>query len=615
MQNKMAAEIPAQTGAIPFLRLNSINYNIDNIRVLNSINLDIRSSEIQAIVGEHGSGKSSLGMIISGTKKPASGEIIYNDQSFNFLSIQKSKKMRIEMVYQSIYLIDFFTIAENLLMPDNMAAARFLNKKKWNQKARSILEQYGYYYDPTLLVKNLPITEQMIIYIIRSLCREPDLLILDSVFEKLSAAESEKISKILIQLKNKGVSVLCLTNRIDDIYDLADRVTILRNGEILLSDSINNIDRINLIKLCYSQFSKTENSIHMNQEFSQLLKYNEAILLKLPINLIVTDDQNRIRMVNEYGCTYFKLDNREYNNLLLDDLFSPENIEALKLIKKSFSEKKENAFYDVPLNLKTGKATINIKTLPIYDGAFLIGNIIIIEDVSNQENLRQQVILSEKLASVGLLAAGVAHEINNPLEIIYNYLKFLKLNLKQKPIVNTINDLEEEITYIKQIVSNLISFSDANKISNEEFDLNELLKSVVNLIKYSVINKKIKISFSSDQTVILFQANKNELKQVILNLLKNSIEAMPDGGQISIASRITGNSEIHISIIDTGCGIQDENPNNIFLPFYSTKKRGSSNLGLGLSVSYGIIKKYRGNIRVENLTESGCQFIITLPKN
>jgi PAS domain S-box-containing protein len=601
----------------PLFKLQNISLYTDSNKILNKINLQIYPSEVHALVGEHGTGKSSVGLIFSGVLKPTSGQIIINNKSYNSLNLRKARKLNIEMVYQQIYLIDYFTVAENLLIPDKVVNAfPFVNKKQLINEAEILLRKYGFNIDPLRIVKDLKLSEKMTVYILRSIYRQPELLILDEALAKLTKHDFDRIIELLNQLKNDGMSMLCITNRIDDIYNFADKVTIIKNGEILLTDSVNNIDRINLIKMCYSQLTEGDNSGKINREFYHLLKYNEAILQKLPVNLIVTDNENKIRMVNEYGKRYFNLGNTDYINLLLDDIFLKENIEPLALIKNALLEEKEKAFYNIPLNIKQKETITNIKTFPIFDGMFIIGNIIIIEDVSEQERMRQQIMLSDKLASVGLLSAGVAHEINNPLEIIYNYINYLRFHLNKKPLHETIDNLEEEITCIKQIVSNLISFSDSNKRIDEEFDLNDLIKNILNLIKYNAKDKNINISFSESKNCLKLKANKNEIKQVLLNLLKNSFEEMSGGGSIFIATGTTtvDNSKlINIIIEDTGRGINDNNPNNIFLPFYSTKKGRGNNLGLGLSVSYGIIKKYNGDISVTNLKSSGCEFTISLP--
>ena len=605
-------------GSLPLLRLKNINFSRDHIRVLKNISLDLHRSEFHAIVGDHGSGKSTLGMIIRGALKPASGKILFKSENYPHFTLRKARKLNIEMASQEIQLINYFSVTENLLIPDKVYNLFPLSKKRRliQQEASALLSGYGFDIDPAAIINNLSLSDRMVIHILRSVYRKPDLLILDAVLDKLAATHLEKILDILSTLKQTGTSILCITHSIDDIYGLADKVTILRKGEIILTDSVTNIDKINLIKLCYTQISGSDD-IESYQDFNQLLRYNEAILQKLPINLIVSDNENKIKMINAHGKGYFNLENAVYRNLFLDDIFSEGSENALEQIKSAFSEKKEKTFYNIPIVVNANKTITNIKILPIYDGAFLIGNITIIEDVSKQENLRQQVILSEKLASVGILAAGVAHEINNPLEIIYNHLNFMKFHIDKEKMYETIANIEEELTDIKQIVSNLISFSDSNKMVNEEFELNDLIASIINLIRFNAKNKKIRIEYTPAEHPINLNANMNEIKQVVLNLLKNSFEASDGGGVIGIQTssvNMDGRPFACIVFKDDGIGIDDENPDNIFLPFYSTKKGNDANLGLGLSVSYGIVKKYKGNISVKNLKGTGCEFTITLPQ-
>jgi signal transduction histidine kinase len=175
---------------------------------------------------------------------------------------------------------------------------------------------------------------------------------------------------------------------------------------------------------------------------------------------------------------------------------------------------------------------------------------------------------------------------------------------------------------------------------HEIVELNALIQNMLNLVKHSAKANQIAIHFEPADVELCVRANRNEIKQVLLNLLKNSFEAMTSGGEITIhtsqvyegdapsqdeassrdetsskdeASSRDDGALAQITFTDTGPGICDENPDNIFLPFYSTKKGAEQNLGLGLSVSYGIIKKYHGTISVQNVEQAGCQFCITLP--
>ena len=175
-----------------------------------------------------------------------------------------------------------------------------------------------------------------------------------------------------------------------------------------------------------------------------------------------------------------------------------------------------------------------------------------------QEEMREQFVLSEKLASIGLLAAGVAHEINNPLEIIYNEIDFLKYQLSDKTLHHIIENLDSEIHYIANIVSNLINFSDSKRVNKEYVDINETILNIINLIRYNAKHKNITIHFNPAYKSVKISANKNEIKQVILNLLKNSFEAMPSGGNIYIDTKkieSESSGKIEIRFRDTGYGI------------------------------------------------------------
>jgi signal transduction histidine kinase/ABC-type molybdenum transport system ATPase subunit/photorepair protein PhrA len=609
---------PHQNNTDELLKLTDISLSYGQFMALKNINLALNRSEVHGIVGEHGAGKSSLGMIISGMLKPQSGLITFDGKDYRLLALNTAIKFGIEMVHQhQISLNTCFSVAENFSFA-NVPINKFLwkNKKRLVGTAQSFLSQYRVDINPSIPIKNLSSSAQIFVDILKHIYPQPRLLVLDEALEKLASEDFNKIVSILMKLKHEGTSILLITHRIDDIYALADRVSVIKNGEILFTDKVENIDKINLIKMAYTQISTEENIENLNKEFYQLLKYNEAILRNLPVNLIITDNENQIKLVNEYCKLYFQLEKISYLGVPLSQLVSSNNEEVLNLLKSPCSSGEEKTFYQVPI-LFNGIHTIsNMKVFPIYDGTFLIGTIIIIEDMTEYEQLQNQVMLSEKLASVGLLAAGVAHEINNPLEIVYNSLTFLKYHIHGDTLREAIVDIQGEMSSISNIVSNLHSFSDDKQLSNEVCSINDLIRNMLHLIQYSARHKEIRIHFEPYKEDISITANKNEMKQVILNLFKNSFEAMPSGGEIFIkTSGMTehGSNMVQITFQDTGPGICDKNPGNIFLPFYSTKHGSENNLGLGLSVSYGIIQKYNGTIAVKNI-ESGCQFIITLPQ-
>lgn len=599
------------------LKLDRITLDYGCVRALNEVSISFNRSEVHAIVGEHGAGKSSMGQLISGMLNPKSGRIVFQGKSYSNLNPKLAIKLGISMVHQQVFLNEYLSVAENIFYPGKtFGNLVWYSKKQVVSEAESFIKQNSFNLDPTAPLKNLNLSDQTLVDILKSINKNPKVVILDEAIERLSTKVMRRIIKKLIQMKNDGLSIIFITHRIDDIYDFADRVSVMKGGRVLLTDHVYNIDKIYLIKMAYTQLAIDEHEDDLSHQFHNILKYNEAILKNLPVNLLVTDIENRIKMVNDYCMEYFNLSNTFYFNKPLDSLFSKDNDYFIGLVDNAISCNDVSTFYRVPLNVDDAKKIINLKTLPIFDGKTKIGNVIIIEDITEYDYLQNQFVLSEKLASVGLLAAGVAHEINNPLEIIYNYLSYLKFQISSPKIRETLESIHGEIESITKIVSNLHSFSDNSRITMEEVELNGLIEDMLKLIKHHAIKKNIELNFSPHKHEIEITANRNEIKQVILNLLKNSFEAILDHGQIWLSTDIIEQGETRFAEIifkDNGPGIQTDNTNDIFLPFYSTKKGSSSNLGLGLSISYSIINKYDGEINARDGSEGGCEFNIKIP--
>lgn len=600
----------------PILELRNIFLNYGTVQALKNINLAFYGSEIHAVVGEHGAGKSSIGLIVSGLHKPLSGRILYNNLSYNSLTLNQARKLGIEMVLQHGHFFGDFSIAENLFVNNpSVDILSFSNKYKFINLAKQYFEKIKIQLDPTKRLRDLPLPQRILVDVLKHLYVKPKVLILDEALEKLTASSLTKILPILKQLREEGSAIIFITHRIDDVYEYADKVTIMRKGELLITDSAQNIDKINLIKLAYTQIPKEDSLKNVSSEFYHLLKYNQAILEKLPVNLIVTDRGHNIKLFNEQAIQYFGIQHTDFYGIPLETLFVTENKELFSRIKAALNEKDGIILNEQPIAIKGIVKITNITINPIFDGNYKIGNMIILEDITEQQKLREQIMFSEKLASVGLLAAGVAHEINNPLEILENCLDYLQLELADNEQLQALRDIEEVKNSIAQIVSNLVSFSDNRSGVHESFEINELINGIINLVKHYSRHHNMSITFHSEGSLFA-EASKNEIKQVIINLIKNSFEDMPDGGEIVISTDLVEQADskyARITLRDTGHGIEADNPSDIFLPFYSTKKLGGNNLGLGLYMSYTLMQKNNGDITVENLDEGGCRFTILLP--
>ncbi len=229
-----------------------------------------------------------------------------------------------------------------------------------------------------------------------------------------------------------------------------------------------------------------------------------------------------------------------------------------------------------------------------------------------QKETQLQIGQSEKLAAIGRLAAGVAHEINNPLTSILNFAHLMKQKKSNdEQDMRDLNVIIDETNRVRRIVRELLDFARQAPAGRESIRVNELLRQLVSLIVKQKEFRDIRFLEDYDESLEEFVADKNQIQQVFLNLLMNSAESITGGGEIRI-STAHGKNQCTVSISDTGCGIRPEEMGKIFDPFYTTKPVGKGT-GLGLSVSYGIITQHGGEIRCESNVGEGTTFTVVLP--
>jgi len=238
-------------------------------------------------------------------------------------------------------------------------------------------------------------------------------------------------------------------------------------------------------------------------------------------------------------------------------------------------------------------------------------------NISNDKlaSARQALKQSEKLANMGQLSAGIAHELNNPLGIISMYSNILKEETApDNPIIDDLDLIAEQADRCKKIVGGLLNFARKNQVNPEETDIVEFCRHSLQSV---IIPPNIVSEFVSANKFLHAFIDKDQMMQVLTNLEKNAIDAMPDGGVLSIKIEDLGN-DFRIIVSDNGCGISKENMDKIFTPFFTTKEIGKGT-GMGLPLVYGIIKMHKGKITVESNTNiengiTGTQFILKLPK-
>ncbi|MFA9457454.1 PAS domain S-box protein [Halalkalibacter sp. AB-rgal2] len=308
---------------------------------------------------------------------------------------------------------------------------------------------------------------------------------------------------------------------------------------------------------------------------------------------------------NMLGCKQDDMIGRRIQEVILklkgdkDVVTSPflqavENGGTLQVREDQFS-RKDGQQFDV-------EYTIN----PIYENAQYKGTVVIFRDVTELKKSQEYMQNSEKLSLVGQMAAGIAHEIRNPLTSLKGFLQLIQSGESAKQIYYSI--MSEEFSRIEIILNELLLLAKPQVKHLEKHDLNQILTQVKSILEPQCIIENVQIVTDLNGPVFV-KCDENELKQVFINLIKNGIDAMPKGGEITIRSSMEDGDAI-VEVIDQGKGISEDKLAKLGQPFYTTKEKGT---GLGLMVTYGIIENLGGHVQVRSELNSGTTFQITLP--
>jgi PAS domain S-box-containing protein len=400
--------------------------------------------------------------------------------------------------------------------------------------------------------------------------------------------------------------ILCvLENEIkDNTVSPAALLEILKVIDPLLDHATSSLTN-NYTKNTYS--TETDEDLIITLEELKDFKFalNEATIFA------VTDQNNTISYVNDHFCKISKysrdeLIGKDHGEIFKSGYHTEEylnnilhSIQQGKVWKGEICNKaKDGTLYWVDTTI-----------IPFlnYDGK-TYKHISIQYDITEQKKTEEMLLKSEKLSLVGELAAGLAHEIRNPLTTIKGLVQVLQETTEDKKVVYS-DIILTEIDRINYIVSEFMVLAKPHAIYFNECNLTDILKKVIYLLEAEANLKNVVILHDfADDDVILY-GEKNQLTQVFVNLLKNAMEALPNGGIIRVSTSLV-NDKVRISIEDNGVGMTEEQVKKIGEPFYTTKATGT---GLGLMVSYKIIQNHKGSISVKSELNKGTTFDIILP--
>ena len=284
-------------------------------------------------------------------------------------------------------------------------------------------------------------------------------------------------------------------------------------------------------------------------------------------------------------------------------------IGVIEVINKRAADFVEDDLYW--LTMVASSAAMAIENAQLYEQTQ--AQVIMLEKANlDLKDAQEKLLQSAKLASIGQLAAGVAHEINNPLSVILGFSETIPLMAPLDPAVaKPLETIQREALRCRRIVQNLLDFASQSRLSLAPVNLNEVIDHTIPLLQYQISMQDIEIIKEYATDLPLLMVDRDQLQQVFVNLILNAVQAMPAGGQLTLRTGLR-QGQIAIDIADTGMGIPEENLGHIFDPFFTTKGVGKGT-GLGLSVSYGIVERHGGAILVDSQLGLGTTFTILLP--
>ena len=404
-------------------------------------------------------------------------------------------------------------------------------------------------------------------------------------------------------VRGRMVAVIGLGRSVDGALLSSEDVEILRTVSGYVAVAIEN-------SLLYKDQQERASELKLLKEF------NESIIESINVGLLAVDLEGRVTRLNSALEHMLDLRRDAAVGRRVENLFSEDFADTLKQVlgKDGWRLQEIRNIYKLHTATRTNRALVlNIALAPLQDAQGQTGALVVIEDVTTRISLEEQLQQREKLSSIGLLAAGVAHEVNTPLTGVSSYTQMLLAMLNENdPKHALLQKVRTQAERATNIVNNLLNFSRTGSATEfAEVDVARVLDDTLQLLEPQLRRSQIQIVRSYGVDLPRAYANAGKLQQVFTNLLLNARDAIPDGGQI-VVSTSADDGSIVAEISDTGIGIAPENVAKIYDPFYTTKGVGQGT-GLGLAVTYGIVQEHAGRISVDSAPGRGTTFRITLP--
>jgi two-component system, NtrC family, sensor kinase len=406
-----------------------------------------------------------------------------------------------------------------------------------------------------------------------------------------------------LTVRNRVIGFLCLGGR--------------RNGDYLTTEDLDLLSSL----AGYASIAVDNAMLYRSLEakaveLQQLQVYSENVIESISLGVAVITSEGRITVWNGAMARLTGVEREAALDRPLTDIL-PRNVveSALEMIDgPDWIVRRLSRLFRTHIHLEDGTARlINVTLSPFISRESVnTGTLLVFDDITEKVQLENQLQQAEKLSSIGLFAAGLAHEVNTPLAAISSYAQMLLREAdSDDPRREMFRKIEKQSFRASDILNNLLNFARFSERDFEEVNVNSLMLDTLSLLDHQFKNGDIRVDVDLDPTLPKTVGNGGKLQQVFMNLFLNARDSMPKGGRLRLSSRCE-DSELVVQVADTGAGISREDIRRIYDPFFTTKSVGKGT-GLGLSISYGIIQEHSGRIAVESEPGKGTTFSLHLP--
>lgn len=570
-----------------------VSASFHGVPVLKNVSLTVRRGEVHAITGAPGSGKSTLAAVLSGERSRFAGEVEIKSRRFRSLTPSVARSLGIAVIRQRLTAIPSFTVGETIF-PDALPLGRFfhIRERELRDRSRTLLRQFNTDIDPREKMKDLAYDQRCVVALAAACAIEPDVLIFDEITSAFPTQLLDAANKIMNETVARSGAVLFITSRPKDVFDLADRVSVLHEGSVTSTRRTTDVDKVKLVDLTYALASSGRELRETNAELQRYKAFNEDIIRSLPVGVVILDSDQTPYIVNGEAARILGYDEtREMSfSWLLGQIAVHEDVASAveQGIARDFTE--------VPHG---EEAILDIRVLPFTSHRYdFLGTILLFSDVTHDFQMRSFMTQAEKTNSIALLAAGIAHEINNPLAIVLNHVDMLKRHSGRTPeSERRIEAIDNELHRIRETIRSLLSFSHPDEGEMARVSIGTAVNEAFNLLEHRLSSHNVDVDVQLPSTNAIVAGNENQLIQLVINLVSNALDATGGSGTIAVELETdleTGFAVLHVS--DSGPGIPPELETRVFDPFVSTKKE-SSHAGLGLALCRHIAASHRGTLQ------------------